>query len=163
MEVIEVVFEDRLTGKSILLDSEHKIALVGTTINYLYTLPGGGISDGEHVESGIIREVKEETGCEAEIVEMLGIIDDYRNRDKKHCISYCAIANVVGEKQAPELTDDERNNGLHVKWFNKEEVLKILKDEYKKVLDGEIHFYNTAYNIARDYEFIKEYLKHYEK
>ena len=78
---------------------------------------------------------------------------------EKHCISYCAVTKVIGNKQGPELTEDEKKNGLHVKWFTKEEACNLLDEEYNKVLVGEINFYNTAYNVARDFEFIKEYLK----
>ena len=159
MKSAEVVFEDRLTGKAIIIDHEDKIALVGSSVNHIYTLPGGGIDSGEDIQSGIIRESKEEAGCVVEIAYMLGIIDDYRNRDKKHCISYCAVTKVIGNKQGPELTEDEKKNGLHVKWFTKEEACNLLDEEYNKVLVGEINFYNTAYNVARDFEFIKEYLK----
>ena len=158
IEIIDVEFEDRLTGKAIIIDKENKIAMVGSSVNFIYTLPGGGIDIGEQIEQGIIREIKEEAGCIIEISHMLGRIDDYRNRDKKHCISYCAIAKVIGDKQEPELTEEEKKNGLHVKWFTKDEVYKILEDEYKKVLAGEINFYNTAYNVVRDFEFVKEYL-----
>lgn len=159
MEMAEVDFEDRLTGKAIIIDNEDKIAMVGTTVNFIYTLPGGGIDTNEDIETGILRESKEETGCHVEIVSMLGMIDDFRNRDKKHCISYCAIAKVVGEKQDPKLTDEEIKNGLHVKWFSKEEVLAILQEENDRVTKGEISFYNTAYNVVRDFEFVKEYFK----
>ena len=158
MELLDVEFEDRLTGKAIIVDSEDRIALVGTSLNFIYTLPGGGIDSGEEIEVGIVRESKEETGCVVEIIHMLGMIDDYRNGDKKHCISYCAVAKVIGEKQEPELTEGEKENGLHVKWFTKDEAYNILEAEYKKVLAGEINFYNTAYNVVRDFEFLKEYL-----
>lgn len=157
MENSEIVFEDRITGKAIVVDKENKIALVGTTVNHIYTLPGGGIENGENVNTGIKREIKEETGCDIEVTKILGTINDYRNRDKKHCISYCALANVLGEKGKTQLIEEEKKNGLHVKWFTKKEVFEILEIEYKKVLDGEINYYNTAYNVVRDFEFIKEY------
>ena len=166
MEVVGVEFKKRITGKSVIRDGD-KIALVGTTVNYIYTLPGGGVNEGEDISTGITREAKEETGCTVVLTEMLGVIEDYRNRDKKHCISYCAITNVVGEKGALELTSEEEKNGLHVKWLTKEEeeeeALCVLENEYKNVLKGEINYYNTAYNIVRDYEFIKEYIDKLEK
>jgi len=154
----EVVFEDRITGKGIVFNDEQKIALVGTTVNFIYTLPGGGVEDGEKVEDGIIREVKEETGYDVEIIKMIGVIDDYRNRDKKHCICHCAVAKISGERQDQILTNSEKENGLHVKWFSTGDALELLENEYKKVLNGEISYYNTAFNIARDLEFLKEFL-----
>lgn len=158
MECINVIFEDRLTGKVIVLDKDNKIALVGASVNNIHTLPGGGIDKNESIEDGIIREAKEETGCNIKIDSIMGVIDDFRNRDKKHCISYCAIARVVGEKGESDLTEEEKKNGLHVIWLDKDEAYKTLEEEMNKVINGEIAYYNTAFNIIRDFEFVKKYL-----
>jgi ADP-ribose pyrophosphatase YjhB (NUDIX family) len=153
----DVLFEDRLTGKSIIVDNNHDIALVGTTVNYIYTLPGGGIDVNESIEEGIIREAKEETGCTVKLDSILGVIEDYRNRDKKHCISYCGLAHVI-QKGEPELIEYEKKNGLHVKWVSVEEAFSILSEEIQRVREGKIDFYNTAYNIVRDYEFLSYFI-----
>lgn len=158
MECINVIFEVRLTGKVIVLDKDNKIALVGASVNNIYTLPGGGINKNESIEDGIIREAKEETGCNIKIDRIMGVIDDFRNRDKKHCISHCAIARVFGEKGELYLTEEENKNGLHVIWLDKDEAYKTLEEEMNKVINGEIAYYNTAFNIIRDFEFVKKHL-----
>lgn len=159
MEEVSCDFEDRLTGKSIILNGEGNIALVGTTVNYIYNLPGGGIDCEESIEEGISREAKEETGYNTEWVRKVGVIDDFRNRDKKHCISYCALLKTTGEKRELNLTEDENKNGLHVKWVSLEDAVRILVEENDQVKRGEISFYNTAFNVVRDYKFLKEYQK----
>ncbi len=35
-------------------------------------------------------------------------------------------------------------------WLDKEEVIEILKKQVDKVKNGEVEFYNTAFNIVRD-------------
>jgi len=157
MLVTKVDFLDRLTGKAIVVDKEEKIVLVGSSLNHVYTLPGGGIEKGETIEAGILREMVEEIGCNIKIDYMLGVIDDYRNRDKTHCINHCAVAKIIGEKGIPKLTEEEKKNGLQVKWFKLEEALEILQKEKASVLRGEINFYNTAYNIIRDNIFLSDY------
>ncbi len=152
----KINFEDRVTGKAIVFDDDKNVALIGTKVNSFYLLPGGGIDQGESIEVGIIRECLEEIGCNVELKMPIGTIDDYRNRDKKHCINYCYTAKLVGEKGELTLTEDEKKNGLHVIWVPLEEAIKILEKEVGQLKRGEVTFYNTGFNILRDHLFLKE-------
>ncbi|OGZ03800.1 MAG: hypothetical protein A2648_02490 [Candidatus Lloydbacteria bacterium RIFCSPHIGHO2_01_FULL_41_20] len=58
----------------------------------------------ENIQTGIIRECLEEVGCVVSILDEVGCIDDYRPRDKKHCISYCYTARILGGKGNPKYT-----------------------------------------------------------
>jgi len=149
-----VIFEDRLTGKAIVFDHEGNIALVGNKINTFYLLPGGGVNENESIEDGIVRECLEEIGCKVILKDNLGVIDDYRNRDKKHCISYCFTAELVGEKGELRLTEDEIKNGLHVIWKPLDEAITLLDREVGQLKRGEVAFYNTGFNILRDHLFL---------
>lgn len=152
----KIVFEDRATGKAIVFDNQSNIALIGNKINPFYLLPGGGIDQDESIEGGIVRECLEEIGCIVELTGDVGMIDDYRNRDKKHCISYCYAAKLIGEKGELKLTEDETKNGLHVIWVTLDEAIRILEKEAEQLRRGEVTFYNTGFNILRDYLFLKE-------
>ena len=152
----KINFEDRITGKAVIFDYDNNIALVGNRVNSFYLLPGGGIDAGESIEDGIIRECLEEVGCKVELKEAVGIIDDYRDRDKKHCINYCYSAKVIGKKGKLALTEEEEKNGLHVIWTPLDEAIKILEKEVGQLKHGEVTFYNTGFNILRDHLFLKE-------
>lgn len=152
----EIMFEDRATGKAIVFDEQKNIALVGNKVNSFYLLPGGGIGHDESIESGIVRECLEEIGCNVELIKAVGMIDDYRNRDKKHCINYCYTAKLIGEKGELSLTENEAKNGLHVIWVPIDEAKHILEKEVGQLKRGEVTFYNTGFNILRDYLFLKE-------
>ena len=152
----KINFEDRITGKAIVFDDDNNVALVGNKVNSFYLLPGGGINRDESVERGIIRECLEEVGCNVELKEAVGIIDDYRNRDKKHCINYCFSAKIIGGKGKLTLTEDEEKNGLHVIWVPLDKAIKILEKEVEQLKRGEVAFYNTGFNILRDHLFLKE-------
>lgn len=153
-DVTDVAWEDRLTGKVVLFNEEGKIALIGNAVNDFFILPGGGVEDGESILDGIRRECREETGCEFEIQEALGVTEDFRSRDGKHCISFCYAAKVVSFG-APMLTEGEAKIGVYVKWLSLPEVLKLCALQEEKVKAGEVKFYNTCFNIMRDSFFIR--------
>jgi len=149
-----IVFKKRLTGKAIVFDHGDNVALVGNRINSFYLLPGGGINKDESVENGIIRECLEEIGCHVRLLNNVGIVEDYRDRDKKHYFNYCYTARLVGEKGRSKLTEDEDKNGMHVIWVSLDEGVKILEKELEQLKKGEVRFYNTGFNILRDHIFL---------
>lgn len=151
-----ILFEDRPTGRAVVFDHENNVALVGNKINSFFLLPGGGIDTGESIENGIIRECLEEIGCHVKLLHKIGIIEDYRDRDRKHCICYCYTAKLVGEKGELSLTDNEKKNGMHVIWVSIKEALDILNNEVEQLKRGEVAFYNTGFNILRDHLFLKK-------
>ena len=151
-----IVYKDRLTGKAIVFDYENNVALIGNRMNPFYLLPGGGIAENESVENGIIRECFEEIGCNIELVDRVGIIEDYRTRDRKHCINYCYTAKIVGEKGKPRRIDNEIEIGMHTKWIDPKEALELFKKQKTLLDEGKIIFYNTSFNILRDLIFLEE-------
>lgn len=70
----EYLFTVRVTG--ILIEGD-KILLVEQKLSDKrnWSLPGGKLERGETIEQGLIREMKEETGLEVEIVRMLYLCD----------------------------------------------------------------------------------------
>ena len=69
---------------------------------------GGGVENGEELETAILRELKEELGVEAEILCKIGVVSDYYNLIHRHNINnyYLCRAVSFGEKS---LTEDEEN------------------------------------------------------
>ena len=161
MNDVSVVFEDRLTGKAVVFDQEKNVALIGNSVNEFYLLPGGGIESTETVEDGIVRECLEEIGCNVVLRGRLGIVEDYRNRDKKHCINHGFIAEVVGEKGVLKLTEEEARKGLHVVWKPLDKAIALLEEEVTQLERGEVTFYNTGFNIRRDHIFLLNAAKHF--
>ncbi|MCR4328927.1 MAG: NUDIX hydrolase [Candidatus Roizmanbacteria bacterium] len=153
VDVTDIVWKDRLTGKVVLFNNEGQVALIGNKVNDFFLLPGGGIEDNESVLGGIRRECKEETGCEIEIQEMLGMTEDFRSRDGRHCISYGYSAKVISNG-TPTLTDNEEDIGAYVKWLSLPEAVELFRLQEQKVKAGEVKFYNTCFNILRDSLFI---------
>lgn len=69
---------------------------------------GGGVEDGEELETAIKRELTEELGAEVEIITKIGTVSDYYNLIHRHNINNYYLCRVIslGEKH---LTEDEAN------------------------------------------------------
>jgi 8-oxo-dGTP pyrophosphatase MutT (NUDIX family) len=65
-----LVYDDRADGRWVVLIAHRNAGGV-----LQWTLPKGGIEDGEDLEAAAIREVREETGLDASIEDKLGVVD----------------------------------------------------------------------------------------
>lgn len=64
-------------------DKTIEVALIATRKGKIWCLPKGGIEGGETVKEAARREIREETGLEAEMVESLGSLTYwFSNRDR---------------------------------------------------------------------------------
>lgn len=64
-------------------DDEGRILMIRRTDNDLYSIPGGQLELGETLAEAAVREVREETGIECEVTEVIGLYSD-----PKHVIAY---------------------------------------------------------------------------
>ena len=92
-----------------------------------YYLPGGGIDPGEDVETGLRRELIEETGYAIEIIGLLCkarqyAIDKASGRAWMKLCSFFSIR-LVGDSQGPSI----KTNTPH--WVGVDEAIRLLKDE----------------------------------
>ena len=65
-----VIVQDRADGRWVLL-----IARRSVTRMLQWTLPKGGVEQGESLQQAAVREVREETGIHAAIASELGVVD----------------------------------------------------------------------------------------
>jgi 8-oxo-dGTP diphosphatase len=66
---------DRVCAYAILLNEEGK--LLTLKVGRLFHLPGGGVDDGEDIETALKREAMEEAGCEITDLKFLGTANEY--------------------------------------------------------------------------------------
>jgi len=102
---------------------------------YGWALPGGFVDYGESLEQAAIREAKEETSLDIELIEQFHTYSEPGRDPRFHTISTVFIARASGK---PIAKDDAKNIGI----FTEEEInfplafdhSRILKDyfEYKK-------------------------------
>ena len=60
-----------------------------------WAIPGGFVEYGETVEAAAIREAREETGLDVELVRIVGVYSDPNRDPRGHTVSICFLANEV--------------------------------------------------------------------
>lgn len=65
-----------------------------------WALPGGFHDEGETAEQAAVREAKEETGLDIQLLELLYVYSDPRRDPRKHTISVVYTAKADGTPQA---------------------------------------------------------------
>lgn len=80
---------------------------------YGWAIPGGFVDYGEAVETAAIREAKEETGLDVELLEQFQVYSDPQRDDRQHTIAIVFIATATGN---PAAGDDAKNVKLFDMW-----------------------------------------------
>ena len=84
-------------------DEHGRLLMIRRTDNDLYSIPGGMQDVGETIGHTVIREVKEETGLDCEIVELFHVYSDPSRDKRKHTVSTVFIGRAKG---TPVGSDD---------------------------------------------------------
>ncbi|MER7893559.1 NUDIX domain-containing protein [Micromonospora sp. NPDC094482] len=103
-------------------DAHGRVLLIHRTDNELWSLPGGGQEIGETVAETAVRETREETGVEVEVVGLVGVYSDpghvveYSNGEVRQQFSICFRAEPRG---GTLTTSDESSD---VRWLSRVEL-----------------------------------------
>jgi ADP-ribose pyrophosphatase YjhB (NUDIX family) len=149
-------YEDRKTVKVIIQNEKGEVALITNPIHKIFLLPGGG-AESNNLEQEAVRESLEEINYHVKIIEMVSEVEEFRNRNAKHYLTTCFSARALKEGNKDLRTEEEKNNGLEVRWFYLKDALKIMNDQVKMIERDEIAFYNTSFNIIRDCHFLEKF------
>ncbi|WP_448547668.1 NUDIX hydrolase [Thalassotalea fusca] len=114
---------NRKATRAIVLNGEDILLLFTERYND-YSLPGGGIDQGESHIDGLIRELKEETGAQnIRNIKAFGLYEEFRPWYKKdydivHMESYCYQCDIDETLLSPKLESYEISNGMRPIWIN---------------------------------------------
>ncbi len=125
-----------LTVDAIILNEEEEVLLIkrkNEPFKDRWALPGGFVEYEERVEEAVVREVKEETGLDVEILKLHNVYSDPKRDPRGHTISivyHCKIigGNLKGGDDAREARFFKYNENLKLAFDHN----KILKDFFEK-------------------------------
>ena len=110
---------------AVVTDSQGRILLHKRSDNYLWSTPGGAMEIGESVEQAIIREVKEETGFDVEVIKCIGIYSDpnhviaFSDGEVRQQFSICFECRIVGGQLAVS------SESVQVRFFTLDELKEL--------------------------------------
>ena len=92
-----------------------------------WSLPKGKLDEGERWEDAAIREVREETGCEARILSFAGVVHYVPKKTPKVVLYWNMELVRQGKLETPDEVDE-------VEWLTVKEALKRLDHEAEREL-----------------------------
>ena len=140
----------RLTARAIVKNQEGLYAVMYADKFKLYSLPGGGVEDGEDVLTALRREVYEETGCICDEIQELGVVSENRASLDYTQINHYFVVTTNHSSCENHLTESEQANRTVVKWVTFDEAVRLINEqEFDRV--------QAKYLKARDVAALKEY------
>ncbi|HRN97423.1 MAG TPA: NUDIX domain-containing protein [Candidatus Saccharibacteria bacterium] len=147
-------YNTRLGARAILLDeSSQQIALMYVANHDYYKLPGGGVDDGEGLETALKRELIEEVGANlVDVISEVGQIDEYRDEWDMKSEHHCFLTKLTGPTVDPHRTDQELAHGYETVWA------KGIDEAICLVKSGNPKEYGQDFERLRELTFL-EYAK----
>jgi len=150
----------RFGARGIVIREDGKIAVFNKSNKNEYKLPGGGVDKGEDIKEAFKREALEETGCEIEVIEELGTIEEHKSLDNFKQISHVFIGKVLKDNGELNLTQKEKDEGAKLLWVDKEEGLKLITDCFNNLKESKYeNLYHSKFIVLRDRYILEYYLK----
>ena len=121
-------FHGRTCG---IIKQDDKFLIMRVNKTSYYHIPGGHIEIGEDSKQALIREIKEEIGCDVQRAELFAIQENFwkRNNTKCHGIEFYYIVEPKQNLKTINCEKIEIDKGeeklLELKWVTSEELKNI--------------------------------------
>ena len=116
----------------------HRVGVIKRKdIQEYYTFPGGGLEEGETLEEGTIREIKEEFGIDVKVVKKLYELESEKFNQKEYFFLCEYIGGEFGTGEGPEFSNNPKyiDSGKYLPEIIKKEDVKnipLLPPEIKE-------------------------------
>jgi 8-oxo-dGTP pyrophosphatase MutT (NUDIX family) len=146
----------RMAARAVVRNHEGKIGLCYVEKYRLYSLPGGGVEDGESPEDTVRREVREEAGCTCASVTPLGIV--FENRGSQNFVqqSWYYAVEALEDDLPLMLTEKEKGNGTCIRWVPLEEAVRLINTQ-------DVSMDSRKFVRARDLAALEAYRRYYDQ
>lgn len=142
--------EIRPAARTVLLDSEGRVAIMNVVGEGYYKIPGGSLENEEDSQEAARREAEEEAGCQCEILVCLGEITTKLSNWNMLDVSEGFLANII-QKNSPKLEDHEIERDFQLEWHTSlDEAIKVIEN-----VDGTVLRPELAAIQARDLEYLR--------
>ena len=153
--------KSRTIVRGIVVDKSGNVAVFNKRVMNDYKLPGGVVRDGESTEDTFLKEIKREIGCDVEIIEDIGIVEERMAQDDILQNAHVYVGRVL-EKGKIDYQNQEIDEFGKVMWVSPEEALKLISDYKKEIDNSEIeNVYHDKFSVYRDEFIIRYYLINY--
>ena len=95
-----------------------------------WCIPGGRLEMFETMEHAVIRETKEETNLDVEVIRMIGICDHIIENENTHWVATSYLCKIVGG-EAKIMEPDKASD---MKWFSLDNLPKDITITTKKAI-----------------------------
>ena len=140
----------RVTARAIVKNQAGLYAVMYSAKWNLYSLPGGGVEDGEDVLTALRREVQEETGSTCDEIRELGIVTENRASLDYTQINYYFVVTTTHTPGKNHLTEAELDSRTVVKWETFDEMVRLINEQDFDRAQGK---YLKARDVSALYEY----------
>lgn len=130
------VVTPKVVVNAVIFNEKGEVLLARRADNGLWCLPGGHVELLERLPEACLRELKEETGLEAEVLGLVGAYSDPENSlhmaqgPEWHTVRLSLLCRLIGGgiEPGPEVLD--------VRWFPLENLPEMITDHARRVRDA---------------------------
>lgn len=106
----------------------------------MWAVPGGKIQAGETMQQALIRELKEETGLNIKVGEIIYVFDVIQRNDNARLNYHYVIIDFLCELKDGQLKAGD--DALEARWISKKELKQInVNEKTKMMLKEKFNFY----------------------